>query len=78
MNHSLPVESNLEINFDSVPEGADETSRSSYIGYSERSFTNLFNFNVITADKDSSNPDNESDSESNESEKEEVASKKRN
>ena len=45
-------------------------SRLSYldIDYSGHNFTDLFNFNDITADKDSSNPDNENDSQSNESE----------
>ena len=78
MDHSLPLESAPEIDFDNVREDTDETPRRRcYIDYSERKFTALFDFNNITADKDSSNSDNLSDSESNESENEEVPSRKK-
>lgn len=51
-------------------------SRLCYIDYSGHNFSDLFNFNDITADKGSSNSDNESNSESNEIKNEVVPSKK--
>ena len=51
MDRSLPAEFAPEIDFEKLD-------------YSEHNFTDLFNFNDITADKDSSNSDNKNDRES--------------
>lgn len=71
------MESESEIDFNNVREEADKKLRHSYIDYSECNFTDLFNSNDITADKDSNNSDKESDSESNESVNEEVVLSKK-
>ena len=71
------MESQPEIDFDNVREEAGKKLRHSYIDYSECNFTDLFNSNDITADKDSNNSDKESDSESNESVNEEVVLSKK-
>ena len=73
---TLLRESYPEIDFDIVQEDSGETSRPSYIDYFQYSFTDLFSFHDITADKDSSNSNNESDHESYKSENEEVPLKK--
>ena len=74
---TLLGESYPEIDFDIVQEDAGETSRPSYIDYFQYSFTDLFTFHDITADKDSSNSNNEGDRESYKSVNEEVPLKKR-
>lgn len=55
--------------FDNIQEASDDLSRRTYVDHSERNFTDLFNFNNIAADKDSSDSVKERDSESNEREK---------
>ena len=44
MDHSLPVESTSQIDFENTrDEYVDETSRKGYVDYSECNFTDLFN-----------------------------------
>ena len=81
MDHSLPVESTPQIDFENTrDEDVDETSRKGYVDYSERSFTYLFNihdYNNIGEDQHSNCSDQESDTGTNESEADEVLPKKR-
>ena len=40
--------------FDNIQEASDDLLRRSYVDHLERNFTDLFNFNNIAADEDSS------------------------
>ena len=81
MDRSLPVEPTPQIHFENASDkDVDETSRKSYVDYSERNFIDLFNisnYNLIDEDQHSSWSDNESDTGTNESEADEVPPKKR-
>ena len=77
----FPVESTPQIDFGNThDEVVDETSRDSYVDYSELSSTDLFNnpdYNNIDEDQHSSCSGNESDTGTNQSVADEVPPKKR-
>ena len=71
MDRSSPVESTPQTDFENTrDEDIDETSRKSYVDYSERIFTDLFyipDYSNTDEDQHSSCSDNESDTGINES-----------
>ena len=80
MDHSLPVESTPQIDFENTwDEDVNETSRKGHVDYSKCNFTYLFNiwdYNNVDEDQHSSCSDNESGTETNENEADEVPPKR--